>query len=459
MQKFVSNDAEAAKAAKEDNVHERQGSELWQALNRLHAALQQSSADDGAMEADDLAYKERMDHAEEIRIKFEQKLRDDGIEGCMIQHDIHDEGPIGISIEQEKTNPKDYAEITKVTSKAAAHGNMTAKVFVNMYFCAIGDFDCDDKDIKEIVQAIKDAPRPVTITCALPDLTHKIDLDGDGSGEQLEIQSVVNAMQSQIREQSVELKHLRHEMTQRDEALDEHVQEVEQIVHSSSEVEMQRLFKEKAWDDAEGAELFRKMKHLHEALQVSSADEGAMEAEDIEYRNRMVNAERIRAKFESKLREEGIAGCMVQHDIFEEGSTGIDVDKSADFAEIVALDAGGRHGCITDKLHVGMRLCAIGDMVCDGLSCSEIAEAVETAHIPYTVTCAMTDLTQKLDKDHDGSKEELQIQSVVNALQTELREQLVEIRHLRHEMGQRDAALDAHVDDIAKEPPPQPARD
>ena len=170
-----------------------------------------------------------MEAAEEIRNKFEKELKNDGIDGVLIQHDVYEESPLGILFDQESL-PEDYADITAMEDAASAHPYMTRKLFPGMHLCAIGDFDCDGKSVNEINAAIMTAGRPVTVTCALSDLTRRVDPDASEEDSMLQIQSVVDALQTHVRQQQVELKHLRHEMEQRDKALDDSMAHIDQIV-------------------------------------------------------------------------------------------------------------------------------------------------------------------------------------------------------------------------------------
>ena len=129
--------------------------------------------------------------------------------------------PVDITLE---LSPNMRGDTETIKPAAKEHDALIQKVFPGMYLCGVGDFDCDGKGLKEVIQAIKDAPRPVVLTCALPDLTRTV----EGS-EQLQIQSAVNALQDQVRDELVELKHLRHEMSQRDAALAEHTAQVNKM--------------------------------------------------------------------------------------------------------------------------------------------------------------------------------------------------------------------------------------
>jgi hypothetical protein len=175
--------------------HEMQGAHVWKEIQKLDKALRISSADDGAMEADDRVYMKRMDQAGALQSRFEKLLRKEGITACLIQQDVYKASPFGLKMNQESL-VEDYPDIAELKPVAEEHGAMPQKIFSGMFLCAVGAFNCDNKSVKQVSEAIENAPRPVTLTCALPELRNKV-----GDTDQLQIQSVVNVLQRQVREQ------------------------------------------------------------------------------------------------------------------------------------------------------------------------------------------------------------------------------------------------------------------
>jgi len=443
---------------------------IWKSLQDLNRDLKRSAADDGAMQPSDLAYQKRMLQAEGIRVKFERQLREQGMVGCLVQHDVYQEGPVGITLNPE-ARPHDYADISELKKAATFHGNLAAKVAPGMYLCAVGEFDCDDKSVVEIAEAIKHSPRPVTLTFALPDLTqtssgHIVDdlAIEDVSAGELQIQCVVNALQKQVRHQSVQVRHLRHAMLEREKSLEKHASQIATIVQAvAGQADMQW------YDDAasshpksEHPPVFESLLALDKALRKSSGDDlkGGEEPKDLVYQGQMAAAEKLRLKYEAALAKDGITGCLIQHDVYSSVSLGIELNDAChpkDYADITAIsrEAVSSHGNMAQKIHPGMTLCAVGDFDCDDRSVAEISAEMHHAPRPVTLTCALPTLTLRVGEyagqiqaPGTSDSEELQIQCVVNALQKQVREQQVELKHLQHEMSQRTQRLDAHFAQI-----------
>lgn len=82
-----------------------------------------------------------------------------------------------------------FAVVSKVGPAAQNHGNMAQKVYVGMYLCAVGDFDCDDKDNEEINTALETEKRPMTLTFALPDLSAAGAKSGDDDILQIQVRA------------------------------------------------------------------------------------------------------------------------------------------------------------------------------------------------------------------------------------------------------------------------------
>jgi len=450
------------------------GAVIWKALLDLNVSLQTCAKDDGALEDDEIRYRKRMDEAEEIRSKFEAQLREQGISACLVQHDVEEDTPLGLQISIPAGMPEDYAQIDSVAPAAADHGTLPEKVHPGMYLCAVGEFDCDDRSVVEIRAALKGLPRPVCLTFALPDLEAKVDHNRDGTAEELQIQSAMNALLSQVRDQMIEIKHLSYEMGERDKAISETAAQIKDVLQFvGGEKPMQKLVddiaaaqagkqtQDEAGKDApreapaaKGKQVWEKLKTLDAVLlQFSAADDGAMEKPVQVYKSRMAEAEELRVKFEDKLRKDGIAGCVVQHDLHAEGPLGIKIsqeDKPEDYARITRINpSAAEHGNMTEKIFVGMYLCAVGGFDCDGKSVDEIDLAIQEAPHPVCITCAVPTLTEKVDKNGDGNPEQLQIQSAINALTTQLRDGRVQLSHLQHEMTEWDQTLDDNAAKIA----------
>jgi len=216
---------------------------VWKAILSLHEELACSIQEINSQEEQDHTdWTEQMMRADDLGIKFERKLEQEGVQACVVQHDIVRDGPIGLHLNQARL-PEDYAEIAAVKGAAIRlHGNMGEKLFPGMAVCAVGDFDGDGRSVEEMNEAVSAELRPLTLTCALVELSQQKSKEGDTVPEELCIQSVVNALQEQARGQEVELKHAWLEMQEGNDALQDHAAACFQIVQALGGEQHMRRF-------------------------------------------------------------------------------------------------------------------------------------------------------------------------------------------------------------------------
>ena len=265
----------------------------------------------------------------------------------------------------------------------------------------------------------------------------------------------MNALQKQVRQQSVQLRHLKHEMLERERNLEKHSSQIAQIVQAvAGEAEMQWYHDATSSQErSEHPPVFESLLALDKALRTSSSDVGAMEASDLVYQSQMQTAEKLRVKYEKEIAADGVKGCLIQHDIHSSAPLGISLNqecKPDDYADIteISKEASRAHGNLAEKIHPGMYLCAVGDFDCDAKSVQEISEEIHHAPRPLVLTCALPSLVFRVGEhtaaagdDPDGISEELQIQCVVNALQKQVREQQVPVCLLTNMYGVHDLLM------------------
>jgi len=134
--------------------------------------------------------------------RFEDVNKGKGV--IFVQNDFIKDTPIGLRIGQ---HPKlGYAVIQ------SARGDIKSKFHPGMKLCAIGTMDCQGMGVADVKEALATAPRPVSVTACLNDMSALCGRDGGGKMGELQIQAVLDAFIREVRVLRHEKKHLDHEL-------------------------------------------------------------------------------------------------------------------------------------------------------------------------------------------------------------------------------------------------------